>query len=328
MSRGCGERRNSTAPLKRQLLTATTMSASAGPSRASATPSIDNAEVLETHSVSVVAFVPHFARSTLNTSPRARKPRRGLGGRALGRTKSADPPCNFANRSNSSGRSATSKLCLIKRRGRSRASVSRCATSSYTPEHPRDLTDPLAAAERPLRQLALANLPLPRPFSSFFEHPQTCTDPSDSQNSGHDQFVSLYLSCEPTAAEKERALAEQAGTVAGATTSAGAGEDDARNGSGAVVKDKDRLPWKRAGKYKFTFEARSFLLICPVFALASFRSSLSLSLSPHLVLAFAYTSCSPPLSRTDSTSTDPLHRPPRNVQDHGGGQPQLYGDPA
>ncbi|GAA6001236.1 hypothetical protein JCM10207_007478 [Rhodosporidiobolus poonsookiae] len=67
-------------------------------------------------------------------------------------------------------------------------------------------------------------------------------------NSGHEQYMSLYLSCEPTAAEKERALAEQAGMVAGPNG------DDGKSASG---KEKEKTPWRRDGKFKFTFEVRS-----------------------------------------------------------------------
>ncbi|BGP13051.1 hypothetical protein JCM10213v2_000970 [Rhodosporidiobolus nylandii] len=66
-------------------------------------------------------------------------------------------------------------------------------------------------------------------------------------NSGNDQYVSLYLSCEPTAAEKERALAEQASGIGGT----GANSEDGRG------KEKERIQWRRDGKFKFTFEVRS-----------------------------------------------------------------------
>ncbi|GJN87729.1 hypothetical protein Rhopal_000684-T1 [Rhodotorula paludigena] len=71
-------------------------------------------------------------------------------------------------------------------------------------------------------------------------------------NSGHDQYISLYLSCEPTAAEKERALAEQ--PTAGPSTGGG-GPGAATGGSGG--KEKDRILWRRDGKFLFTFEVRS-----------------------------------------------------------------------
>lgn len=72
-----------------------------------------------------------------------------------------------------------------------------------------------------------------------------------AQNSGHDQYISLYLSCEPTAAEKERALAEQ--PAAGPGTGGG-GPGAAAGGSGG--KEKDRILWRRDGKFLFTFEVR------------------------------------------------------------------------
>lgn len=70
------------------------------------------------------------------------------------------------------------------------------------------------------------------------------------QNSGHDQYVSLYLSCEPTQAEKERALSEKPDLSA--TVQAG-GSSDARVGKDSG-KDRDRMPWKRDGHFKFSFE--------------------------------------------------------------------------
>ncbi|GAA5861912.1 hypothetical protein JCM1840_006872 [Sporobolomyces johnsonii] len=69
-------------------------------------------------------------------------------------------------------------------------------------------------------------------------------------NSGHEQYVSLYLSCEPTAAEKERGVAELSTFD---PPRLGAGRD-AKDGK---EKEKDRIPWRRDGRFKFTFEARS-----------------------------------------------------------------------
>ncbi|GAA5919549.1 hypothetical protein JCM1841_001004 [Sporobolomyces salmonicolor] len=69
-------------------------------------------------------------------------------------------------------------------------------------------------------------------------------------NSGHEQYVSLYLSCEPTAAEKERGMAELS-TLDPPRLGAGR---DAKDGK---EKEKDRIPWRRDGRFKFTFEARS-----------------------------------------------------------------------
>ncbi|KPV76758.1 uncharacterized protein RHOBADRAFT_51754 [Rhodotorula graminis WP1] len=65
-------------------------------------------------------------------------------------------------------------------------------------------------------------------------------------NSGNDQYLSIYLSCEPTVAEKERALAEQPSLSA---------NDGAHAHPGG--KEKERVPWRRDGKYLFTFEVRS-----------------------------------------------------------------------
>ncbi|GAA5952810.1 hypothetical protein JCM8115_002356 [Rhodotorula mucilaginosa] len=72
-------------------------------------------------------------------------------------------------------------------------------------------------------------------------------------NSGHEQYVSLYLSCEPTEAERERALSQKPDL---STTLPGSGSSDARLGKDGG-KEKDRMPWKRDGHFKFTFEARS-----------------------------------------------------------------------
>ncbi|BGP37063.1 hypothetical protein JCM10449v2_000967 [Rhodotorula kratochvilovae] len=65
-------------------------------------------------------------------------------------------------------------------------------------------------------------------------------------NSGHDQYVSVYLSCEPTVAEKERALAEQPALAAA---------ESAQGAQGG--KEKERIPWRRDGRFHFTFEVRS-----------------------------------------------------------------------
>ncbi|GAA5850768.1 hypothetical protein JCM9279_003914 [Rhodotorula babjevae] len=65
-------------------------------------------------------------------------------------------------------------------------------------------------------------------------------------NSGNDQYLSIYLSCEPTVAEKERALAEQP------SLSSADGGHAHQNG-----KEKERVPWRRDGKFLFTFEVRS-----------------------------------------------------------------------
>jgi hypothetical protein len=77
--------------------------------------------------------------------------------------------------------------------------------------------------------------------------------------------VSLYLSCEPTTAEKERALAEAG--AAGASTTAGATGDDGRATAASGAKEKDRVPWRRPGKYKFTFEVCRPFLSFPSFFL-------------------------------------------------------------
>ncbi|GAA5957322.1 hypothetical protein JCM3765_000422 [Sporobolomyces pararoseus] len=65
-------------------------------------------------------------------------------------------------------------------------------------------------------------------------------------NSGHEQYVSLYLSAEPTPFEKERGASESA-----LFDPPKVGKDGKEK-----EKEKDKLPWRREGKYKFTFEAR------------------------------------------------------------------------
>ncbi|GAA5870533.1 hypothetical protein JCM16303_001513 [Sporobolomyces ruberrimus] len=64
-------------------------------------------------------------------------------------------------------------------------------------------------------------------------------------NSGHEQYVSLYLSAEPTAFEKERGTSESA-----------LYDPSTKAGKDGKEKEKDKAPWRRDGKYKFTFEAR------------------------------------------------------------------------
>ncbi|SCV67208.1 BQ2448_5854 [Microbotryum intermedium] len=83
-------------------------------------------------------------------------------------------------------------------------------------------------------------------------------------NSGIEQYVSLYLSCEPTAAEKERGAAERAGWSSSNTATgpppglavSGAAAGRQSGGSGALSKDV-KGPWRREGNFKFTFEART-----------------------------------------------------------------------
>ncbi|GAA5820780.1 hypothetical protein JCM11251_003157 [Rhodosporidiobolus azoricus] len=70
-------------------------------------------------------------------------------------------------------------------------------------------------------------------------------------NSGQEQYVSIYLSAEPTPAERERGLAEQAAALPASTQGPTAGAA-ATSGSG-----KEKTPWRREGHYKFTFELRS-----------------------------------------------------------------------
>lgn len=63
-------------------------------------------------------------------------------------------------------------------------------------------------------------------------------------NSGHEQYVSLYLSAEPTLFEKERGASESALL------------DPPKKDGKDKDKEKDKAPWRRDGKYKFTFEVR------------------------------------------------------------------------
>ncbi|GAA5895027.1 BTB/POZ and MATH domain-containing protein [Sporobolomyces salmoneus] len=71
-------------------------------------------------------------------------------------------------------------------------------------------------------------------------------------NSGHEQHLSVYLSAEPTAAEKERGAPENV-----LFESPWQKKDKDKDGKDKEKdKDKDKTPWKREGKFKFTFEAR------------------------------------------------------------------------
>lgn len=85
--------------------------------------------------------------------------------------------------------------------------------------------------------------------------PLTFISRDPPQNSGHEQYVSLYLSCEPTEAERERALSQKPDL---STTLPGSGSSDARLGKDGG-KEKDRMPWKRDGHFKFTFEVHRSL---------------------------------------------------------------------
>lgn len=84
---------------------------------------------------------------------------------------------------------------------------------------------------------------------------------------GHEQYSSIYLSCEPTADEKEKGAAEalrgnsttaQFGTDPLKSTPASTGSH-AGSGSSSHIKPttEGKTPWRRDGKFKFTFEARS-----------------------------------------------------------------------
>ncbi|GAA5856516.1 hypothetical protein JCM8547_008781 [Rhodosporidiobolus lusitaniae] len=75
-------------------------------------------------------------------------------------------------------------------------------------------------------------------------------------NSGHEQQVSLYLSCEPTAFEKERALAEQAAAALASSYATPTPSSTFPSGDDSK-KEKEKLPWRRDGRFKFTFTVRS-----------------------------------------------------------------------
>ncbi|GAA6007942.1 hypothetical protein JCM11491_006550 [Sporobolomyces phaffii] len=69
-------------------------------------------------------------------------------------------------------------------------------------------------------------------------------------NSGHEQYLSLYLSAEPTAFERERGASESA--MYDLPPKSGKDKDKDKD----KEKEKEKAPWRRDGKFKFTFEAR------------------------------------------------------------------------
>ncbi|GAA6040102.1 hypothetical protein JCM8097_002029 [Rhodosporidiobolus ruineniae] len=85
----------------------------------------------------------------------------------------------------------------------------------------------------------------------IFLYPNAGT--SGSAAPGHEQYVSLFLSCEPTQHERERAIREQA--MSGPQVAL-AGEEDGKTASSSSA-DKAKIPWRRDGKFKFTFEVKS-----------------------------------------------------------------------
>lgn len=97
--------------------------------------------------------------------------------------------------------------------------------------------------------------------------PHSLTFPLNTLSiAGHEQYSSIYLSCEPTADEKEKGAAE---ALRGNSTNTQFGTDPlkstpistghAGSGSSSHIKPttEGKTPWRRDGKFKFTFEARS-----------------------------------------------------------------------
>lgn len=74
-------------------------------------------------------------------------------------------------------------------------------------------------------------------------------------NSGHQQYISLYLSCEPTASEIEKGAMERGASSSNQMASKGAVAGG--NGKSTDGKGEQRVPWRREGKFKFTFEVRA-----------------------------------------------------------------------
>lgn len=78
-------------------------------------------------------------------------------------------------------------------------------------------------------------------------------------NSGVEQYLSLYLSCEPTATEREKGLEAEKALWPLGTKNAPAGSASNRNSVVGSSKSATagKGSWRREGKYKFSFEARS-----------------------------------------------------------------------
>lgn len=127
-----------------------------------------------------------------------------------------------------------------------------------------------------LARLSSLSLPL-RAFARSLRHlPTLPSTPWTLQNSGHEQYCSLYLSCEPTSLEKELGLASLAAASTSTSTSTsasaayigpggeggGAGEHRHGHGHGGRAQKEGRGPWKREGKFKFTFEVSSPVRWC------------------------------------------------------------------
>lgn len=83
-------------------------------------------------------------------------------------------------------------------------------------------------------------------------------------NSGPEQYISLYLSAEPTALERELGIAEAEKGGWSATTG-GVRAEEGGPSSTAVTASKHttstKSPWKREGKFKFSFEVSNIVVL-------------------------------------------------------------------
>jgi len=75
-------------------------------------------------------------------------------------------------------------------------------------------------------------------------------------NSGHDQYCSLYLSCQPTTEEFEKAAVYQL-TKHSLLPSSASSSNLSPNSSHLKPLDPNQVPWQREGLFKFTFEIKS-----------------------------------------------------------------------
>ncbi|POV94356.1 hypothetical protein PSHT_16261, partial [Puccinia striiformis] len=75
-------------------------------------------------------------------------------------------------------------------------------------------------------------------------------------NSGHDQYCSLYLSCQPTTEEFEKAAVYQL-TKHSLLPSSASSSNLSPNSAGLKPLDPNQVPWQREGLFKFTFEIKS-----------------------------------------------------------------------
>ncbi|KAA1067341.1 hypothetical protein PGT21_001715 [Puccinia graminis f. sp. tritici] len=75
-------------------------------------------------------------------------------------------------------------------------------------------------------------------------------------NSGHDQYCSLYLSCQPTPEEFEKAAVYQL-TKHSLLPSSASSASLSPNSAHLKPLDPNQVPWQREGLFKFTFEIKS-----------------------------------------------------------------------